>query len=188
MKNNLKILLLQKDKQAKELAEYIGVNKVIMSYITNGVLMPTVDMANKIVEFLNCSITDIWNTKQITYLKPNLSPEIIFCDKQQGNTLLNQNKVGYNLFNSQINNNLKVFTAKKGQEFYKPTRRLNKEGYDLIKPEKLKELGFADGQHWVNWMLNNFELWCDRKELEKRQALILNLPANQTTKGVNYGN
>ena len=65
----LKEYLKRENKQQKELAEYLNIDKVQMSEIANYKVLPLPEQVDKICEFLNCNILDIYNKNEIDLVK-----------------------------------------------------------------------------------------------------------------------
>ena len=49
----------------KELAEYLGINRALLSQIETGLVAPTEKLLIKISRYLNCLITDLYSEEEI---------------------------------------------------------------------------------------------------------------------------
>lgn len=61
----LKELLQSQNKQQKELAKVLNIDKSHMSKIAGYKCLPLPEQAKKICEYLNCNILDIYNRKEV---------------------------------------------------------------------------------------------------------------------------
>ena len=59
------LLKLRKDKgiTQEEAAQAVGVTRVTMNYVENGVYLPSLDLAFKIAKFFNLSIEEIFHVE-----------------------------------------------------------------------------------------------------------------------------
>ena len=65
----IKEYLARENKEQNELAEFIGIDKQEMSRIVNYKCLPLPEQAEKICEFLNCNILDLYNRQEIDLIK-----------------------------------------------------------------------------------------------------------------------
>ena len=56
-------------KTQKELAEYLGINRALLSQIETGLVAPTEELLIKISRYLNCLITDLYSEEEINSIK-----------------------------------------------------------------------------------------------------------------------
>lgn len=52
-------------KTQRELAEYLGINRALLSQIETGLVTPTEKLLIKISRYLNCLITDLYSEEEI---------------------------------------------------------------------------------------------------------------------------
>lgn len=63
--NNLKLYRKKLNLGLKELSDYVGVSERHLSFIENGRRMPSLPVAKKIADFLQCTIEDIFFNESI---------------------------------------------------------------------------------------------------------------------------
>ena len=66
VENRIRVLLAEKKMSATALASKVpGMSKVCLSFIVNGIAMPTREGVSAITEELECLATDIWNEEDL---------------------------------------------------------------------------------------------------------------------------
>ena len=53
-----------RDKTQKELAEYLGINRALLSQVETGLVAPTEKLLIEISRYLNCLITDLYSEEE----------------------------------------------------------------------------------------------------------------------------